>query len=76
MSGIHVMDSGQGAAWRFQLSAMVNVLRPLAREAETKGDQPVIEMLAALEMAHAEAVKIEDRDQSSPLYRGVSLAKS
>lgn len=76
MSGIGVMDPSQGAAWRFQLDGILGALRPLAQRAGEMGDQPVIDLLTALQLAHEAAVKIETRSGFIPARSGVRLSKT
>lgn len=65
----------EGAAMRVQLDAMLNVLTHADEEAAKVDDRPVSRLVARLHEARAAAQEIEDRAQSAPAYRGVSLAR-
>lgn len=75
MSGIHVMDSAEGAAVRFQLDALIKSLEKLGTIADDQGDRQVADLLAALVMAQESAAAIEARGLRPPAYRGVSLVR-
>lgn len=65
----------EGAAMRVQLDAMLNVLVHADEEAAKLDDNPVRHLVASLHEARAAAQEIEDRGQTTPSYRGVTLVR-
>lgn len=70
----HVMDSTEGAAWGFQLEAMMRVLNAVHQDARDASDQAVVRLVACVAGAREAADEIEKRP--APSRKGVRLAKS
>jgi hypothetical protein len=82
---IHALDTTQGAAWRTQLDAMLNVLTTggpdsIDQAAAEAQDLPVMRLIARLHEARAAAITIETRPQphTTPRTpaRGVSFRRT
>jgi hypothetical protein len=69
----YTMGPAEGAAWRYQLDAMIRVLDDAIQDAAPSPDEAAL--LTALCEARAAAGRIELRGAVEPAYRGVSLAK-
>lgn len=72
---LHVMDTSEGAAWRFQLDAMLRVLGPMTRDAADAKDGAALRLIAALREAWEAAEEIELRAPADVAYKGVDLVK-
>lgn len=75
MPAQHVMDATEGAAWRYQLDAMITVLNEVDDAAAEVDDAAVIRLIASLYAAREAAAEIEMRSAATK-RGGIRLVKS